>query len=1173
MDEINLNVAPYHDRFDAKENRNKVLFRPDRPLQQAELNELQSIAESNVRGLGDTVFLDGAMQTGMSFNIDEDEETIEVEDGIVYVSGKVRQFYKQEIEFHKEGTEKIGVKLERRIIDHNEDPTLLDQTQGVESHLSAGADRLEEVVVLTYNDESAPTIYEFDEGKLFLEPDRPEFSLINDVLAQRTREESGSYRVEGFELWVDEEDYEDVEDDEDDEESDGDTITLAIGEGKAYVRGYRIHKSTPSRVVIPKSQETREVVQETHTYDVSDRKFKVGSDSVQEVSQVIARVDSPAGGVTVAKGAVDGRDSINDKYTSINRDSIVLKAGRTYEYGDDYKIIEEDGIQYVDWDMGLNSNQPDSGESYTLTFEYDRVMKEKDDYRLETTKWENGKGWDTLINFGGTSGIKPKDGGIMRVNYQYYLSRTDLINLDQLGNFSIVEGQSDRAIDSKVPEQSDPHALKVGDIYLYPNSDVGDPSLNGTVRLQMKDLQRMKYRLADVEYNQAIQQLESEAIVSEDPLNLRGVFADAFTDLSRMDSHQSTVAFSLEDASITLKVDSPDDQKKHPELDIRQSTAQTWGRLVTAPFIEKAEIVQPLASEAMNVNPYAVYNKMGVMKLTPEADNWINESKITVHEEDEESARLNRWWGHQAEGDPMGDLSKRNQELVDNTALHGETAWGRDLNRTSTVEGTMISSSQRTREEAIEFMRNVEVEYEVSNLSPMSNNLKLTFDGKEVHTDPTGSTSAGTSTGTVRTNAKGEATGKFIIPSNVRTGTREVTLGNQDGEAITTFSAQGTNKVTEDVITKTRVTFSLYDPLAQAFVFPSARVVTSFDLHFASKSDVDNVIIQIRGISDGGYPNRTIYSERILEPSDIDISDDGSVATNVALDDPLMAEAGHNYCIVVITDSQDYTMWIGTLGEELINKPGETITSQPYVDGVLFSSSNAVTWTAHQKSNMKFTVYTAEFQEKAVMEFDEMDELDSDMMLLMSSFLTPDNTGCFWEVKIIPEVDVGRVSMDDVPWEPLLNYVEKETHVVIGLAKLRATFKSNRYTSPMLALDDLMFANFISATEGDYVSKNINTEEAPYNRLMLSYDAFIPAGTSVKPFYSTDRGESWEEFDEASEIKRQSAEFERYEFTKQVSSSANNNNLKFKIELRSETRFRRPRLRRLVSTFKDEYEG
>ncbi len=162
MSEINQNQAPYNDRFDPEKNRTKVLFRPDRPLQQAELNELQSIQEHNVRQLGDSIFADGDIQTGMSFSVTNGK--LKVEDGLVYLAGRVRTFKEQEIDFTGVGNEKIGIKLTQSVITSDDDPTLLDQTQGVESFMSAGADRLAEVVTLTHNDEAAPSIYEFNDG-------------------------------------------------------------------------------------------------------------------------------------------------------------------------------------------------------------------------------------------------------------------------------------------------------------------------------------------------------------------------------------------------------------------------------------------------------------------------------------------------------------------------------------------------------------------------------------------------------------------------------------------------------------------------------------------------------------------------------------------------------------------------------------------------------------------------------------------------------------------------------------------------------------------------------------------------------------------------------------------------------------------------------------------------
>src|SRR5699024_1604281 len=564
-----------------------------------------------------------------------------------------------------------------------------------------------------------------------------------------TFEESGSFQVEGFDMWSETSDEQGK-------------VNAVVGEGKAYVLGYRIHKSTPTKIPVNKSTEYQEVIRETHTYDNEDRKFKVGSASVKEIHSVLARTESPSGGVPVTKGVVDGRDAIPTEYTSIDRNSTKLRTRspeKTYEYGKDYRIVEQNGIQYVDWDTGLNGEEPTVGNSYFLEFEYDRIMREGTDFRSETTKWDDGKGWDTVVNFGGMTGMKPMNEGIISINYDYYLTRLDIIVLDRTGKYTAIEGQPDSKDKAREPEHSDPTTLKIVTVMVYPNSDNGKANNNGIFRLRMKDIQKMKSRLKDVEHNQAVQQLESEAIVSEDPLELRGIFADAFTNFDRMDSNQSTISFSFEDASITLPIDTPDDQKRKPKINMSESTASTFGRLVTAPFIERKEVNQPLASEAWNVNPYAVYNKMGVLKLNPESDNWIEEEKVTLYEEDEISTRINRWWRHQKDGDPLGELSDFNRHLVDNTSLHGDIAWGgpggtvSDKNPTgigAEIEGTMISSAKETREEVIEYMRRIELEFTAENLTPMTDNLELTFDGKVVDVEPTGDTRAGTQRGTVR---------------------------------------------------------------------------------------------------------------------------------------------------------------------------------------------------------------------------------------------------------------------------------------------------------------------------------------------------------------------------------------------------------------------------------------
>lgn len=1160
-DTVSTNSAPYNDRFDATKNRNKVLFRPDRPLQQAELNELQSIAENNVKNLGNSMFKDGAIQTGMAFTIDNTANTITVADGILYLAGKIRTFNATTLTgFTGVGQENIGVKIVQSVVDYNTDPTLLDQTQNVKSYLSPGADRLVEQIQLTYNDDTTPTIYQFNDGKLFIDPNRPEFTVINTVLAQRTYEESGSYQVEGFNMWSE-------------KSAVAGKVDLLVDKGVAYVLGYRISKPNSTRVQVPKATDIASVVQETYTYSTAVGKITVSSSFVKAVTHVVGRTLSPSGGVNISKGALDGRDAVPTQYTNIDPTTLTCYAGSTvYHINTDFNIITDTGVQYIDWNTGANGVEPAQGTTYKLSFEYDKVMTLGTDYKVTTTAFSSGKaGATTVIDFLSMAGVKPKDGGLVRLDYDYYLARMDLVTLDQNGNFTLVTGQPARDGQATAPDNKDPLTLIMGMIYLYPNSDIAKAQNTAVTTLKMADLQKMLTRLENVEYNQAMIALEQQATQTEDPLTLRGVFADSFTDFTKIDPTLTSIALSLDDASMTLPINTPNNQKLNPVFSSIDSVAHAWGRIVTAPFTEKVEINQSLATSAWNVNPYQVYNKSGVLAVSPKTDNWIDESTVTVTNDKNVTTRLNKWWRHQKEGDPNGKVSDFNKNLIDNTSLQGGVSWSDSslYYGNKSVEGVMLSTAKSTAESAITYMRQIPINFTASNLKPNADSLYVTIDGIRVDVSPTGSSLAGSDQGTIRANASGVCTGKFTIPSGIRCGTREITLQNSENQAITTFTSQGMNKVTTDTITLTHVTFNLYDPLAQSFALQEAKVVTSIGVFFGSKSTTNNIIMQVRGLSDGGFPNQTIYAERLLTPADIHPSADGSLETKIALDDPLMVNGGQSYCVVFITDSPDYTMWAATMGKPLINNQSQLVTSQPYVNGVLFDSSNGVSWTVHQESDLKFKVYTADFQPTGTIQFDPMTGLDSNGLLLLASALTPGNTGCSWDIRVLSS-DQGNVSIDSLPWIPIANYTEQEPPYLVSQAQLRATFVSNRYISPMLALDDLLFVNFVSETDGDYVTLTIDQSEAPFNTITLAYDVDTPSGTSVTPRYSTDGGQNWLPFSATPTSSVVSSEFNRMTYVQTTNTgTTTSTSLKIKLSLHAENRFVRPRVRRLTVLSKD----
>jgi hypothetical protein len=154
-----------------------------------------------------------------------------------------------------------------------------------------------------------------------------------------------------------------------------------------------------------------------------------------------------------------------------------------------------------------------------------------------------------------------------------------------------------------------------------------------------------------------------------------------------------------------------------------------------------------------------------------------------------------------------------------------------------------------------------------------------------------------------------------------------------------------------------------YDPLAQSFQVedPTGIFLTRCDVFFKSKDDGDvPLTLQIRTMLNG-YPTQDIlpFSEIIVDPSEINISDDGSIATPISFKSPVYLEGGKDYCIVLSSNSTKYNVYISRVGEvDLLTQ--NFISNQPYL-GSLFKSQNASTWEASQLEDLKFILYRADF--------------------------------------------------------------------------------------------------------------------------------------------------------------------------------------------------------------------
>lgn len=266
--------------------------------------------------------------------------------------------------------------------------------------------------------------------------------------------------------------------------------------------------------------------------------------------------------------------------------------------------------------------------------------------------------------------------------------------------------------------------------------------------------------------------------------------------------------------------------------------------------------------------------------------------------------------------------------------------------------------------------------------------------------------------GDLKSNSSGDLQLLFNIPNTeavkFRTGTREFKLvdvaevnGDFTSRGRTTYTASGVLEtkqqtinavrnatLVDEVVRDNRVIVQTsnrvvrdtgwYDPLAQTFLVQQAggAFLTKVDVFFASKDQNMPVTMEIREVVNG-YPGKSIlpFSKVTIKPSAVNISNNTvsvngvivpsyDTPTTFEFPSPVYVQDNQEYAIVLLSDSNDYRVWVSQLGD-VVPGTSRTISEQPYA-GVLFKSQNASTWTADQTQDLKFTLYRAKFQTNTI---------------------------------------------------------------------------------------------------------------------------------------------------------------------------------------------------------------
>ena len=185
-------------------------------------------------------------------------------------------------------------------------------------------------------------------------------------------------------------------------------------------------------------------------------------------------------------------------------------------------------------------------------------------------------------------------------------------------------------------------------------------------------------------------------------------------------------------------------------------------------------------------------------------------------------------------------------------------------------------------------------------------------------------------------------------------------------EQQTVSRSSGTQIVGTSVVNRTsaETITAWYEPLAQTFTVDDETgiFITRCDIFFSDKDDMNiPVTLQIRTV-EGGIPTSRVLpmSEVILDPDDVSISTDSSIATSFTFKAPIYLEGRKEYAICISSNSTKYSTFVSRIGQEDF-LTDTLISSQPFL-GSLFKSQNASGWEASQWEDLKFTLYRAEFE-------------------------------------------------------------------------------------------------------------------------------------------------------------------------------------------------------------------
>ena len=297
-----------------------------------------------------------------------------------------------------------------------------------------------------------------------------------------------------------------------------------------------------------------------------------------------------------------------------------------------------------------------------------------------------------------------KPGSLVQADYEYYLGKRAIIDLDIGGNITVTEGDSSE--NPQIPEGR-ASTMKLAELYIPPFTFTPrDVSIRRekNQRFTMKDIGKLQDRIGNLEYYTHLSLLERDAesfeVTDANGLNRfkSGFVVDAFQGHRLGDVKHQDYQCSIDMENNELR---PASKTKAFSI-IEQATSDTeranfgyqkTGDLITLPYTEVTIIEQPFATRVERVTPVLISHWEGHIALNPQSDDWF-ETEIAPDLIVNVEGNFDTFY--EANKDSIGTVWNAWQTQWSGTTASSSSSWWSGRNLTSRTVSTVRTDQTRT---------------------------------------------------------------------------------------------------------------------------------------------------------------------------------------------------------------------------------------------------------------------------------------------------------------------------------------------------------------------------------------------------------------------------------------------------------------------------------------------